>query len=492
MSPPRLSLTFKLFGAIGLTALAGVFVMALLVANSMRDGFAKYLLRQELVMLAPVAQELAARYDPDAPGWPELRANRYAWQLLLRDFGPKAPERPVPPGGLPPSAAGPPGAPTPGTPMNPIDTRVILLDASGTLVVGERIDGLIYEKAAITAPDAGDDAPPLGWLGLAAPGEFHSETDAFFLQSQLRALATAALVALVLSAVGAFVLARGFLVPIRALERGAQRLAGGDYAHRIANDRTDELGRLIDHTNALAASLEEAEKAQRVWISDTSHELQTPLAVLRATIEAIEDGVRPADARTLGAMAEAVERLSRLVRDLRLLSSWREEAFQAERRVTDLAEILRAGTAGAEDRFAAAGLELVEDIAGRLPVRGDPVQLRQVIDNLLENALRYTDAPGRVRLRARADDDGVQVSVDDTPPAPPDTAMAHLFDRFYRGEASRSRAHGGSGLGLAICKAIVDAHGGRISAQGSDLGGLRVAFTLPAAHDPGDNTGGEA
>ncbi len=479
MPPLRLPLASKLFGAIGLTALAVVAVMALLVAGSMRDGFAKYLLREELTLLSPVAEALAAQYDPAAPGWPELRANRFAWREFIRDHGPLPPDGP-----LPPAQDAPPAGPAPLVPANPLDTRLILLDATGALVVGQRDDGVAYETLAITLPDAGPDAAPLGWLGLASHGALQSDTDTFFLHSQLRGLGTAALIALALSAAGAFLLARGFLVPIRALERGAQRLAGGDYAARIPNDRTDELGRLIDHTNALARALEAAEQAQRRWVSDTSHELQTPLAVLRANIEAVQDGVRAADVRTLGAMAEAVERLTRLVQDLRILSTWREAAPVADLRVTDLATILRAAVDGARERFAAADLAFSTQIADPLPVRGDVQRLGQVIDNLLENALRYTDAPGEVRLAAWRDGDAVLVTLDDTKPTPPDASMARLFDRFHRGEASRSRAHGGSGLGLAICKALVEAHGGRIEAGPSDLGGLRVRITLPVGDQP--------
>jgi two-component system sensor histidine kinase BaeS len=127
-----------------------------------------------------------------------------------------------------------------------------------------------------------------------------------------------------------------------------------------------------------------------------------------------------------------------------------------------------------------------------LPARGDPGQHRQVVDNLFENTLRYTDAPGRVRLRAWAEGGDVLVVLDDTPPAPPEASMPHLFDRFLRGEASRSRAHGGSGLGLAICKAIVEAHGGRIAAELSDLGGLRVTVTLPVGVDGAGSAGEKA
>ncbi|MCB1348014.1 MAG: HAMP domain-containing protein [Maritimibacter sp.] len=512
MQKPRSSLAYKLFGAIGLTALAVVGVMAVLIAGSMRDGFTRYLLREELAMLEPVAADLGTRYDVDRPGWPEFRDDARAWRAYLGSFAPEPPGFAKPPRPGPPEHDGadpdappdrhadrppPPDgdAPRPDGKGKPLrrppafGDRILLLDAAGHPLIGRRIEGDVMETLPIVAPDAADGASPLGWVGLVAPGTIPKETDAFYLRSQMRALAMAALIALALSGVGAVLLARGFLVPIRALERGAKRLAGGDYAARIPNTRTDELGQLIEHTNVLARTLEEAELAQRAWVSDTSHELQTPLAVLRANIEAIEDGVRPADARTLGAMAEAVERMSRLVHDLRLLSAWHEAALRPEGRVTDLAAILRAAAVGVEDRFAAAGLVLDRDGAEPLPVRGDPQQLRQVLDNLLENALRYTDRPGRVRLSAWRDGGEARVAVDDTPPAPPAASMAHLFDRFHRGETSRSRAHGGSGLGLAICKAIVEAHGGRIAAELSELGGLRVVMSLPVGAGPGEKRG---
>jgi two-component system sensor histidine kinase BaeS len=283
----------------------------------------------------------------------------------------------------------------------------------------------------------------------------------------------------VLSGVGAALLARQFLVPIRALERGAKRLAGGEYATRISGARGDELGQLINHYNALAESLEAAERAQRQWVSDTSHELQTPLAVLRAHIEAIQDNVRPADARTLGAMSEAVTRLTRLVSDLRILSIWREDGLVSDHYVTDLAEIVHAAIDSAFDGFADAGLELVTAVADPIMLRGDGGRIRQVIDNLLENTLRYTDSPGEVWVKAWSDGSHAHFSIDDTAPAPSTAAMTQLFDRFYRGETSRSRAHGGSGLGLSICKAIIEAHGGTISAAPSRMGGLNIHLSLP-------------
>ncbi|WP_417806791.1 ATP-binding protein [Thioclava sp.] len=472
MKALHLPLAYRLFGAIALTALLVVVIMATLVGVSMRDGFSRYLLREELDLHAPLAKALAQSYDTQAQGWPQFRDDPDAWRRFVTDNNPNSPSLsgqtapPAPPGGL--------------VPPLPIDRRLVLLDAGGKVVVGDnQIGGQEVEKLAIIAADAAQGAAPLGWLGIVAPGAIQNSTDTFFLRSQFRSLLYAAALALLLSGIGAALLSRGFLVPIRALERGAKRLAGGEYSSRIPRRGNDELGQLIDHYNALAESLEAAERAQRQWVSDTSHELQTPLAVLRAHIEALQDGVRRADPQTLGAMEDAVARLTRLVSDLRLLSAWREDSLIPDRGPADLARIAQAAANSASEGFAAAGLELITEIAKPVQLSCDAGRIGQVIDNLLSNALRYTDPPGSVKMRVWAGDSAAYLTLDDTAPAPSDASMTRLFDRFHRGEASRSRAKGGSGLGLAICKAIVEAHGGQITAAPSRMGGLHIRMTLP-------------
>jgi two-component system sensor histidine kinase BaeS len=464
MRANQLPLAYRLFGAISLTALLVVVVMASMVAINMREGFSRYLLRGELELHKPLVETLAAAHDASAGGWPQLASHPEAWARFIRANDPRPPE--------------PPGR---GAPPMPIERRLILLDAHGNHVSGgDPAAGQPEETIAIMAPGAPPNAAPIGWLGIAAPGMIQSSTDALFLRSQFRSLIVAALLALALSALAAALLARQFLVPIRALERGAKRLAGGEYAARIPNERGDELGQLIGHYNALAENLESAERAQQQWISDTSHELQTPLAVLRAHIEALQDGVRQADPPTLDTMEEAVTRLTHLIADLRLLSDWREGALTAQSGPANLADIARDAVAATSEQFSAAGLELTTDVADPIRVKCDAGRIRQVLDNLLANSLRYTDAPGEVRLRAWRSGERAYLTLDDAPPAPPDETMPHLFDRFFRADASRSRAGGGSGLGLAICKAIVEAHGGEISATRSRFGGLNVCVILPA------------
>ncbi len=281
------------------------------------------------------------------------------------------------------------------------------------------------------------------------------------------------------SAAAAFLIARQILIPIKRLEAGAKTLASGDYSLRIHKDRTDELGELIAHYNVLAETLARTSQAERGWISNTSHELQTPLAVLRAQIEALQDGVRQPNAETLAEMHAAQMRLSRLVQDLKILTYSREPELVADMGREDLVEIAREAVETARPTLEAAGIEIECVFPETLPLGCDRLRIGQVIDNLLQNAARYTDAPGKVRLAIQRKDGFAQVSIDDTPPTAPNDVLPRLFDRFYRAEGSRSRALGGSGLGLSVCKAIVEAQGGIITAAASDMGGLNVTLTLP-------------
>ncbi|MHA6323705.1 ATP-binding protein [Roseivivax sp. CAU 1753] len=495
MSLFRNSLAARIFLAIAGTAVLIIAIMGLLVAVSMRDGFARYLLRAELTRFDDLEQALVATHNAAAPGWPELTASSKTWNDFVRlHFEPRAgtPARTGPPPGAsspgprvrpPPPGAPPPGRPPPGgsfagdTLM--IGERLVLLDPNGVRLAGARDPSGLRERREICAdPDcAGDDL--LGYLGLNAPLASVSGGDAFFLRRQYDALAVSALIAVLVSAVAAFLVARHILIPIRQLELGANKLASGDYAARIPQKSRDELGQLVGHYNALAATLERTAKAEREWISNTSHELQTPLATLRAQIEALQDGVRAPDAATLAGMHAAVMRLSRLVQDIKTLSHSREGALATAFYPDDLVEITRETVAAARPLLEAKGLRLDLDLPGAMPLACDRLRIGQVIDNLLQNALRYTSAPGRVRLSMRASDKAVRLIVEDTPPAPSKDDLARLFDRFFRAEASRSRAFGGSGLGLAVSKAIVEAHGGTISAALSDLGGLRIIVSLP-------------
>lgn len=268
---------------------------------------------------------------------------------------------------------------------------------------------------------------------------------------------------------------------LRGLTQATHLLAAGDYATRIDAAARDELGQLARDFNLLAQALEHNERARRDFMADISHELRTPLAVLRAELEALQDGIRPMTPNSLGSLHQQVGQLGKLIEDLYDVSLTDVGALAYRRAPVDLAVILATVLDGLRARFAAAQLQVQAQIdAGPLQVDGDERRLQQLLGNLLENTLRYTDAGGTVQVRCVRRGAVLEMVVEDSAPGVDADKRARLFERFYRTEASRNRASGGSGLGLAICRNIAEAHGGSIHAEASALGGLRMVLRLPA------------
>jgi two-component system sensor histidine kinase BaeS len=258
-------------------------------------------------------------------------------------------------------------------------------------------------------------------------------------------------------------------------------LAEGRFDVRLDASRSDELGELARHFNTLAHQLESAESARRQWVADTSHELRTPLAVLRAQLEAIQDGVRSAGPQTVDAMLRQVLSLNRLIDELYALARADVGALDLRLEPIDLWQLASAQAQAFEARLEAKGLAL--DLApapapARATVLLDPDRMRQVLDNLLENSLRYTTLGGRVRLSADTDGATLHLHLEDSAPGVPEQALARLAQRFYRVDASRSRAHGGAGLGLALCRRLLEAQGASLAFAHSPLGGLRATISI--------------
>jgi len=253
---------------------------------------------------------------------------------------------------------------------------------------------------------------------------------------------------------------------------------------RLPESRSDELGSLARHFNILAAQLDSMEAARRQWVADTSHELRTPLAVLRAQLEALQDGVRSATPETLDAMLRQVLALTKLIDELYALARADVGALDCKPAPHDLWQLAVDAARRFDERLRAAGLALEFGMPPpSTPVLCDPDRLRQVLDNLFENSLRYTAAGGRIALHAQLDAGRMRLTFDDSAPGVPGEALARLGERFYRVDASRSRAHGGAGLGLALCGRILEAQGGTLAFAHSPLGGLRVIVSLPLAQE---------
>ena len=325
-------------------------------------------------------------------------------------------------------------------------------------------------------------------IGAGARRGLESEADRAFAAQQSRFIAWTGLAGLAVALLLSVAMARRWLRPMKELAGAAEAIAAGrrDVAVPIQGD--DEFAMLGRSFNAMAAQLDAIEQSRQQWLADVAHELRTPVTGLRAEIEALQDGVRGFDAATANRLHAQVMRLGKLVEDLRLVMHEEVDGHamvptRPLQVLLESAELMRA-------RLAQAGLALdgVEQIQAiglvRDPVmQGDPQRLGQVFANVLENAARYSHSGGRVLLDAALQDEAagpwLEIRIDDTPPAPPERDLQRLFERFYRGDASRSRSTGGAGLGLSICKAIVQAHGGRIHAEASPLGGLRVVVALP-------------
>ena len=319
----------------------------------------------------------------------------------------------------------------------------------------------------------------VGTLRLAPMPQLSGATDLAFAASQRNSALIAAAAILLGALLLAFTLARWLLAPVRALAAGTRALAAGDFARRIASTRQDELGALSRDFDHLAATLEQHRDARRQWGADIAHELRTPLSILRGEIQALQDGLRQPTPQALDSLQAECARLGGLIDDLYQLAladagalEYRFETLDFSALVQESVELQRA--ASSDD-----GLALEADIAPGVRVRGDARRLAQLIDNLLANARRYTQAPGRIRVTLRRAERHACLRVDDTPPGVPPAALPQLFDRLFRVDSARTRAAGGAGLGLAICRAIAAAHDGRIGADASPLGGLRVTFELP-------------
>jgi signal transduction histidine kinase len=274
-----------------------------------------------------------------------------------------------------------------------------------------------------------------------------------------------------------FAIARGIrrlVVPLGDLIEAAESVEAGNYAVRVRARGPRELRSLARAFNSMSAHLESSEKQRQQLLADVTHELRTPLTVVQGNLEALLDGVYPADAQHLAPILDETRVLSRLVDDLRTLSIAEAGALPLHREPTDISALVTDSVTSFRSQADGAGVALITEVPTLPQVAIDPVRLREVLSNLLANALRYTPRGGSVRVSATSSDGHLHVAVRDTGPGIAADALPHVFDRFYKSDESR-----GAGLGLAIAKSLVEAHGGEISATTEPGQGTEMRFTLP-------------
>ncbi|RIH87040.1 sensor histidine kinase [Calidithermus roseus] len=350
--------------------------------------------------------------------------------------------------------------------------RVIIRALSDGGVQGERIVVLqAMEGGNVLISQEFTLRPP-------APG---FRRGAGFLERLQRSLTWATLASVGLGILMAFAFARRLARPLEAISQGANRLAQGELTVRIPTPKgNDEVSQLARNFNAMAQSLERLEKERRAMIADIAHELRTPLTVMQGRLEAIQDGVIRLDDSEIARLHHQTRLLSRLVEDLRTLSLVDAGRLALERQPLELRELLASAAQSFRPRAEARQARLELDLPHQpISLSADPDRLAQVVGNLLTNALNHTPAHGRIVISAGQEDGHAWFSVADTGPGIPEEALPKIFDRFYRVEQSRNRQTGGTGLGLSIVRALVELHGGRVSASNRPEGGAVFRVELP-------------
>jgi two-component system, OmpR family, sensor histidine kinase SaeS len=280
--------------------------------------------------------------------------------------------------------------------------------------------------------------------------------------------------------IASLILARSIARSIRAVSTSAQRLAGGDLAARAPDGGTTEIAQLATSFNTMAASLERLFDARRELVAWASHDLRTPIASIRAMLEAIEDGLATTD-EYVPTLREQVRLLSTLVDDLFELARIDTGALTLELEQTSVSRLVESTVQLFEPEATARRIELSTDVRDDASAPIAAAKIERVLFNLLTNALRHTPTDGSVAVHVEQRDDDVVVRVEDSGEGLPAGAPERMFDRFWR--ADRARASTGTGLGLAIARGIVEAHGGTIWAENRPEGGAQVSFTLPTTRD---------
>ena len=467
----RLKLFHKVLLVLLVTSLCSVVLFAGIAHWYTTRSFLRYLDDERDSRLTTLVEQLTDIYQHDGD-WHRLRDDRHTWHRLLRDAMRAAPSEVEP---LPPPL--PERRPFEGGRPHfhlPPHLQPTLYDHDHAIIAGYipyATDMKIREIVVGQQTVAYVGVPPLTRPARAS--------DVRFARRLGRVFAIVAGLVFVLSVLVTSAVARQLTRPLLSISNAARALAAGRFTTRLDPLGSDEIGGLAEDFNLLARSLQEGESSRRRFFADISHELRTPLAIMRGEIESAQDGIRPADRALVDSLGQETARLTRLVEDLHQLARADIGAFDYEFERASLGAIVTESINRFAYRWQQAELAYDYDIDAELVGLADRRRLLELLENLFENCCRYTDGPGRLDISLRREGEHARLRIADSAPAVAVCDLALLFEPLQRGEQSRNRAQGGSGLGLAICKRIVDAHGGRIRAEASPLGGLAVIIELP-------------
>lgn len=474
-----------LIAAVLLTVLS----MGALNAWNLRNGFSEFLAARDTDRLEQFAT-LVSQNAEDAGSMTALKAKGLGIHDLFRQFG-------VTQGGRPEgrhlqnpqsfqNLESSPGEAFRPPPRQPPDTanndafksRVSIYGTDGVPLLGKRLptDARLYIERPIRIQ--GQIVASVRMVKLKAVPD---DVEANFLTSQYTSIIFAACMLLIMALLGAYWVASRWVKPLMQVQTATELIAQGAFDTRLDNTRTDEIGDTMRNINRMALSLQQLEGARRQWMADMSHELRTPLTVLSGEIDALIDGVMPLQSSAIKSLKDEVLQLNALVDDLHLLAMSDLKALPCYFEEFDIVTLLEKMVLRFTPRATQSGLSLKLEVItpSEKWVHWDAKRIEQLISNLIDNSLRYTDAPGHVVIKLTANSNHVTIGVSDSSPAVTKADLPSIFEPLFRADAARQRIGAGSGLGLAICSAIVQAHNGSIHATASDLGGLCVQIVLP-------------
>ncbi len=368
--------------------------------------------------------------------------------------------------------------------------KFVLANAAGSVVYAETGTAVSPQLSRQQLAEA----VPITWqneivgylfLDAASSGQMMMTAAAqAFLDQINRTLFQAGLIAGLLAVVMGIIIARSLSAPLGRLAMAARRISHGELDQRVPVQGADEVADVAGAFNEMAVHLQESETLRRNLVADVAHELRTPLSVIQGNLQAILDDVYPMDKAEIAAIYDETLILNRLINDLRELAQAEAGQLSLNVQSTDLVPLIENGVDAFAELSREKNVVLNVDIPEHLPaVPADPDRIRQVLHNLLSNALRHTPERGTINVTANRIEqpDQIKVTVSDTGPGIPTEDLPHVFDRFWRADRSRSREHGGSGLGLAIARQLVEAHGGQIGVESDGISGQgsQFWFTLP-------------
>lgn len=452
-------LSIRLTIAFLLTAWISVGALALVVQRTLESGFRQYV-SARAVSGSPITADQAAELEA-------YYAAAGSWDGVESVLGGRG-------GG----AGGAGGGAGRGASLAVVAGDGVIVATSGEGAIGLPVD----PAALSTGRELLVDGVRVGWLLRQTPGEQAlGAAEIAFLNEANRWLTLAGIGATILALVVGVLLAWTLARPLRQLAAAARDLSTGQLGRQVMVRGTDEVNLLATEFNAMSQALARAEAVRRRMAADAAHELRTPVSVLRGQLEAMLDGVYPLDSAHVAVAHEQTIHLARLVDDLRVLTLAEARQLPLERTAFDPAALVT----NAIDAFAPlaidAGIALDSSLEAGLPrLTADVTRMRQVLTNLLANALRHTPPGGTIRVSATLMPGAVRISVYNSGSRLDATEQAHVFDPFWRAEAARGRESGGSGLGLAISHEIVALHGGSMTVA-DQADGVIFSFTLPAA-----------